>query len=73
MLPRHSLPKPHDDGPENGERRGLPTWMWVIMVVLFVIIGLPLLALGALFLFCYFGGGGHFSMVLLAPLSHFIA
>jgi hypothetical protein len=52
MLPRHSLPRPHDDGPKNGERRGLPTWMWVVITLLMIVVGLPLLAIAALFLYC---------------------
>jgi len=52
LLPRHTLPTPYDDGPDHSQRRGLPTWMWVIISLVIIFIGLPLLALGALFLYC---------------------
>jgi hypothetical protein len=46
---------PEEDDPPTNPQKSLPTWAWVILVILFILIGLPLLLLGVLFLGCYTG------------------
>lgn len=46
---------PHyEDDPPTSPRTGLPTWAWVIIGVVLAIILLPVLAVGALYLYCLF-------------------
>jgi len=47
----------HDDGDVQPERKtGLPTWAWVVISLVLLIVGLPLLGALLLFLFCLFSG-----------------
>jgi len=58
--PRQPLPRSrpmHDDGDVQPERKtGLPTWAWVVISLVLLIVGLPLLGALLLFLFCLFSG-----------------
>ena len=46
---------PHyESDPPTSDRPGLPTWMWVVIIVLLTIILLPVLLFGALYLYCLF-------------------
>lgn len=44
---------PHyESDPPTSDRPGLPTWMWVVIIVLLTIILVPVLLIGALYLYC---------------------
>lgn len=44
----------YEDDPPTSPRRGLPTWAWVIIAVVLAIILVPVLLIGALYLYCLF-------------------
>ncbi len=46
-------PRYNSDPPTN-PRRGLPTWAWVVIIAVLTIILVPVLLIGALYLYCLF-------------------
>lgn len=46
----------YENDPPTKPSSAVPTWAWVIITIVMVIVGLPLLAMAALFLFCLLSG-----------------